>query len=76
VRSVRQERHRVGQQAERDLGHNEPEIQRRAYGEGTIVPMRAVMVAAVVLVVRHCWCDNAQRPRQWRDEVVPRHLQP
>ena len=70
VRRIRQQRHRVGQQAERDLGHDEPEIECRAYGEGTIVPMMAVMMAVVVLVVRHCWCDNAPRSRRWRDEVV------
>ncbi len=55
VRRVRQQRHRVGQQAERDLGHDEPEVERRAHGEGAIVPMMAVMmvVGVVVLVVRH-----------------------
>ena len=54
VRRVRQERHRVGQQAERDLGHDEPKIECRADGEGAIMPMMAVMMAVIVLVVRHC----------------------
>ena len=53
VSRVGQQRHGVGHQAEGDLGCNECDIQGRADGKCTIVPVTGVMVVMVVVMVRH-----------------------
>ena len=63
MRRIRQQGHRVRQQAEADFSRNEPHIQRGANGEGTIMPrgMMMVVVSMIVMMVRHASLMLPQR---------------
>jgi hypothetical protein len=55
VGGIGQQRHRIGRQTKRELCRDKTEVQRRADGEGAImpVPRLRVMVRVVVVMLRH-----------------------